>query len=306
MASEKFKYISNISKIISNNYNGNTNSLNAFISSIELANDITEKDEQPILVKFIKTKLEGIALEAIPDSAATANDIVDALRTKIKVENSRIVLGRYMALRAERSSLSKFQKDAEDLSDQLRRAFISEGMSHELAERMTIEKTVDMCRLSAKTNLVKSVLASSEFKSPKDVLAKLITESTTESTENTILYYRNNSYRGNASRGNFQRNFRGNFRGNFNKFNNGFRNNYSNNQNGYNNSSQNRSFSQNRGNRGNKGQNRQYNNSSSYNREQRGGKNDRGTYVRAFNEGNEVAPMLQRGTSSTTVTMSDL
>lgn len=306
MATEKFKYINNISKIICNNYRGDSNGLNAFLTAIDLANDITEPEQQPILVKYIKTKLEGIALEAIPENVLTANNIVDALRSKIKTENSKVVLGRYMALRAERSSLTKFQTDAEELSDQLRRAYISEGMTQQLAEKMTIDKTVDMCRLSAKTNLVKSVLASSDFKNPKDVLAKLITESTAENSENSILYYRSNTYRGNMQRGNSNRGFRGNFRGNFNGYRN---NNYTNNRNSSyggnrynrnfnNNFNNNRNYSNNRGNQQPKG----YQNNSSYSRN----RNERNTFVRAFTQENETSPTSQRGNATRTVTMSEI
>lgn len=84
---------------------------------------------------------------------------------------------------------------------------------------MTVDKTVEMCRLSAKTQLIKSVLASTHFSEPKEVLAKFITESNQENTETRILSYgqQNNSRRGN-------KNFR-NFRGNRTQFNNQYQNN---------------------------------------------------------------------------------
>lgn len=300
MAEAKFKYINNISKIICSVYKGDPNGLNAFIQSIELANEITDDDQQETLVKFIKTKLEGTALEAIPTDITTAKDVIDALKSKIKTENVKVVVGRYMALRAERSSLNKFQKDAEELSDQLRRAYISEGMSKELAEKMTIEKTVDMCRLSARTNLVKSVLASTDFKSPKDVLAKLITESTAENSENSILYYNTK----NNFRSNFQRNFRGNnqrgngYRRNFNNYYNNNNHNYRNN---YNNRGKN--FHQNK-NKGNREHNSNYHNNNR-NNHNNNRNNDRNQYVRVVNQENELTPSSQRGTTRT-VTMKEM
>lgn len=304
MAELKFKYINNISKIICNVYKGDPNGLNAFVQSIELANDISENDQQETLVKYIKTKLEGTALEAIPTDVTTAQDIIDALKNKIKTENVKVVVGRYMALRAERSSLNKFQKEAEELSDQLRRAYISEGMSKELAEKMTIEKTVDMCRLSARTNLVKSVLASTDFKSPKDVLAKLITESTAENSENSILYYNTK----NNFRGNFQRNFRGNnqrgngYRRNFNNYYNNNNNNNHNYKNNYNNRGKN--FHQNN-NRGNREHNSNYHNNNNRNNHNNNRNNDRNQYVRVVNQENELTPLSQRGTTRT-VTMKEM
>lgn len=234
MAETNFAYLSSISRIINNTYKGDPNGLQAFIAAIELADASSTPEQQEILVKFIKTKLEGKALEALPEDVLTANEIIRALREKIKPDTSKVVIGRLLALRAERNALQKFQQQAEDLADQLRRAYISEGMTHHLAEKTTIDKTVDMCRLSAKTNLVKSVLASTHFNSPKEVLAKLVTETTTENSEPQVLYYRqrdgqrgrnfNNNFnnrnprqnyrQNNDNRGNFNQH-RGNFRGNF-------------------------------------------------------------------------------------------
>lgn len=46
-----------------------------------------------------------------------------------------------------------------------------------------------MCRLSAKSDLVKSVLTSTHFEKPKEVLSKFITESNMENTESRILRF---------------------------------------------------------------------------------------------------------------------
>lgn len=221
-------YLSSISKIISNTFKGDPNGLKAFTASIELALTITTQAQQDVLFKFIKTKLEGKALEAIPQNASTAKDIIDALERRIKPDESKVVIGRLLALRAEKHTLQKFQTDAEALADQLRRSYISEGMTEHLAEKTTIEKTVEMCRLSARTNLVKSVLASSTFHTPKEVLAKLVTETTTESGEAQVMYFGRNTSN------------RQNFRGNSNQ-----RENYSQRNGYYNNQQANRSGFQN-------------------------------------------------------------
>lgn len=214
------KYMSNLSKIIISRYDGESKGLAAFVAVIQLAETITTDAQQEISVQYIRTKLEGKALEAIPADASTAREIITALKHKIKPETSKVVLGRFLALRTERNALPKFQKEAEELANQLRRAYTSEGMTERLAETTTIDKTVEMCRLSAKSSLVKSILASTHFYDPKEVLAKLVTETTTESTEAQVMYFdRNNG----ANRRNFRGN--GNYRGNGQNGNrNGYRN----------------------------------------------------------------------------------
>lgn len=289
MATEKFQYLSSISKIVSSTYKGDPNGLNAFVTALELADSSSTEAQQETLIKFVKTKLQGKALECIPEEISNVKEIIHALKRKIKPESSKIVLGRFLSLRGERNNFTDFQKQAEELSDALNRAYISEGMSQKLAETMTIDKTVEMCRLSAKTALVKSILASTSFKEPKEVVAKLITESTMETNESQILYFNNNSQRKGHSnnftntnryfRGNRNNNFRGNnFRGQ-NRFN------------GYNN----RGRSQNSNFRG-RG-NRRFNNSN------RGGDN-KNHYVRVVNQENEEAPTSQRGQVET-VTMNE-
>lgn len=271
------KLMKHFSSVITSTYKGDPNGLTAFISAIEMANTITPENQQDILIKYIKTKVEGKALEAIPSNATTADDIINALKQKIPPESSKVVLGRFLALRTERNALPKFQKEAEDLADQLRRAYISEGMTETLAENTTIDKTVEMCRLSTKSLQVKSILASKEFKSPKEVLAKLVTETATESNEAQVLYY-NKRYTQN------KQNFRGNFRRN--NFNNKY-NNSNENLRQQNNRFGNRNQSYSRGRRNNyRGNgNGRFSNRNNYTRRD----------VRVIRQENDESPVPQRG-----------
>lgn len=286
----EFEYLSNISRIIKDTYNGDPLGLNSFISSIDLANSITkDATNQPHLVKFIITKLQGKALEAIPENVNNATEIINALKAKIKPETTDVVVGRLLALRSDKSSLKSFQEQADILADALRRSYISDGIPQNTALKMTVKKTVEMCRLSAKSDLVKSVLAATHFDEPKEVLAKFITESNQESSETRILAFgRYNP--GNRGKGNFRGNFN-NYRGNnynnrSNSFrrNNNFRNNFQNN-----NRFNTRTFN----NRGNfRGNYRQNNNNQNRNQ------NDR--YIRVTVPENQEGPSMGRATEQQT------
>lgn len=252
-----FEYLANVGRVIRNNYDGDPGALDAFIAAIEMASAASPANLQQTLVKCIRTKLTGKALEAVPAETQNANEVIRLLKDKIKTENTKVVMGRFLALKADRSSMKKFSDEAEELADKLRKAYICDGIPTDLAKKMTIEKTIEMCRLSAKTPLVKSVLASTHFEEPRDVVAKFITESSAEKTEAQILSFgkntnvrnnqnnrgrgghRNNNrgyfnrHNGYNNRGNFQGRGRGNFRGNFRgrrNFNNG---NYNNGHNNY-------------------------------------------------------------------------
>lgn len=230
-----------------------------------------------------------------------AQDIIDLLREKIKPENSDIVLGRFLALRADRGSLQQFQEKAEILAEKLRKAYIGEGMSMQLAQKTAVKKTIEMCRFSAKSMLVRSVLASTHFEEPKEVLAKFVTESNAESVESQILSFQRMNIRGRPNnRGNVN-NARGRTQ-NFGQRNYGEQRNFSNNygqsrnfQGGYRQQNMNNQYGRGHGNgrygnnpRGNYQRNQQQNGND--------GNNDR--RVRCVNsdaQENSDAPTQERG-----------
>lgn len=151
----------------------------------------------------------------------------------------------------------------------MQRTLIIEGISQEKAREMTVDRTIELCRQSAKTEKVGTILAATTFSTPKDVLAKFVVETTKDKNEKQILAFRqqnnfqhrssnnfnnrnanNNRGRGNAYRqrtftnSNNQKNSNGNnfrnYRGNRNfQNNNRGRGNYRNSYNNYNNQNNN-------------------------------------------------------------------
>lgn len=226
-------------QILHANYSGDPLALEAFINSIELLKTIAGQTHLNLLQQIIRSKLVGKALESIPDNANTVDAIIAALRAGIKPDNSKVIAGRMMALRIDKTAANDFTKQAEDLADALRRSLIVEGISQKKAQEMVIEKTVDMCRSSAKSDLVKSILASSTFNDPKEVVAKFVVEAATDLKEKQVLHFKSNNSNNKRGRGNFWNN------------NSRRKGNYSNNSNGsYRNF--NRGYNNNRGNRGNR------------------------------------------------------
>lgn len=98
---------------------------------------------------------------------------------------------------------------------------------------MAVDKTVDTCRKNARTDLVRSVLASTSFQDPKEVIAKFLTETTLSSEHQVMHYEKFNNYRGNSNnRGSYRGRNRGRYKNNYN-FSNSNQNNYNyNNKNG--------------------------------------------------------------------------
>lgn len=239
---QKKSYVSMCASIIRDNYNGNPLVLDSFLDKIELIEGLTESNLTSTLVSFIKSKLEGKAREALPENISDVSDIKLALKSRIKPDNSKVVAGKIAALHVKNDNYAEFAKEAEDLADALERSLVIEGITKKKAHEMAIEQTVGVCRLNAKSDLVKSILASSVFSDPKEVVAKLVVEQATETKERQVLAFQGNNHDFNCNscqRNNFNRfrgnNFnRGNFRGsNYHRGNNRgngnndrFRNNY--------------------------------------------------------------------------------
>lgn len=186
-------------------FNGDPLSLTSFINSIKLLQTVaTTANLQTLLQTFILTRLESKALEAIPQNPASIEAIIE-----IRPDNSKVVEGRLLALKNAGKNMIDFAKEAENLADAFKRALIVEGVSDNKANEMTIDKTIEMCRQSTQSALVKAVVSSAKFDQPKDVIAKFITETNNEKKEHQVLSFKtrgNSNYYNNNNRGNFSRN----------------------------------------------------------------------------------------------------
>lgn len=260
MPQTREQFITLAHQTIGSRYGGDPISLASFCDAVELLKDLTDEDNKVLLLKYVKTKLEGKAREIVGDEPASVDDIIKSLKESIKPESSKVIEGRILALRADKSSLIKFSEQAEKLAEQFQRSLCVEGYSKEKAKEITIAKTVEMCRKSARNDTVKSVLAASAFSDAKEVIAKMITEINNVKQEKPTTSYghkypnnnKNNSQHSNGNRNHSQNHKGGNGRKNYSQ------SNHRNGQNGNRNYNNNYNSQNNRGNySGNRSQNEQ-------------------------------------------------
>lgn len=141
----------------------------SFVEDCELVVSMTEQPNQAICLKYIKSKIVGRAREMLPETIEKVTDITDVLKEKIKADNSSVIEGRLTALRVYKGNFTNF-------SDAFRRSLIGEGFAKTKADELTIVKTKELCRCTARSDVVKSIIASTKFDTPAEVIAKLITE----------------------------------------------------------------------------------------------------------------------------------
>lgn len=269
---EKMEYLRAAAQTVRQAYGGDPLTLASFVSSVRLLKSVTEDKFKEVFLEFVKTKLEGKALECIPPNPDTIDAIIEALERNIKPDNSKVVAGRLLALKPDKSKLTEFTEQTEKLADALQRSLTLEGISQAKALEMTIEKTVEVCRNAARTDLVKAVLASTQFQTPKEVVAKYIVESATEEKEKQILAYHSYKRQNKKNSNNYNnRNQKNGFRGRGNRNGGNGRNFNNNNGRNYSNNNGNNSRNDN----GNQNGNRNNNNNNN-NRNNRGGWNNGG------------------------------
>lgn len=242
------------------------------------------EDNKKILAGFIYTRSTGKAFECVPPNLEKIETITKALEDHCKPENSKVIAGKIMALKADRANLTDFAKRAEQLCESFQRSLVLEGSSRDKAIELTIDKTIDLCKANTTSTAVKSMLASYKFTDANEVIAKYTIETRNAVTDNQILHFRSN----NRGRNNYHRNSRNNNNFRNNDFSNNFRGyNYNSNNNGWNGNNQiYHNTNQNNGNN----RNRSYNNA---------GGNSRGNFNRngkryntyaMHQSGNDAAP----------------
>ncbi|XP_036322105.1 putative uncharacterized protein DDB_G0292292 [Rhagoletis pomonella] len=164
--------------------------------------DLADSESEEFSDAKSEASLDGKAREAIPTEVNSVRQINDALRNRIKPDNSKVVAGKIASLHVTNNSYTEFAKRVEELSDALESSLIIEGMTQSKAHEMTVEQTVNVCRLNTRWDLVKSILSSTTFSDSKDVVAKMIVEQNNQVKEPQVLAFRSrvnetNSFRGN-------------------------------------------------------------------------------------------------------------
>lgn len=203
-------------------FNGdNPSQLAPFVTNVKLV--LSLSSSKPALsshfLEFVKGRCEGKA-HRIAASCTSVQEIINALHEGIHFDSSDVLESRLTAIHFDNRNLTDFATEVEKIADRLHEALIVEGVSYNKALSMTINKVVETCRKQARSMLVKSVLASTHFNHPKDVLSKFITEVAAASKEKQSQTQsqsgggqNNNNYRHHNAGNNNNRSWRNNFNG---------------------------------------------------------------------------------------------
>lgn len=198
MAQTIEQFLKSASSVINYKFNGDPLKVNSFIKDAQLIHAMAENDRtRAFCLEFLKSRVEGKAEEAIPDDCDTVEKLTHAFKEKLKPDNSTVVEGKILALRLQKGDYSKFATEAEKLGEALRRSLISEDFTKAKAEEISIKRMIELCRKTARSDVVKSVLESTKYNSCKEVIATFITQCDIVRRENKE-FQPNNSKKSNS------------------------------------------------------------------------------------------------------------
>lgn len=212
-------FMNTCSRHLNKHFDGDPLERTAFLKSIKLLISVgVSTENKKLLANFVQTRLSGKASECVPENCEDIDEIVKAIKDNCKAENSKVISGRLMALKADRANLTDFAKRAETLCEAFQRSLILEGTSRAKATELTVDKTIDLCKANTNSTVVLSMLASSKFEDANEVIAKYTIVTRDNLTQNQMLHFRSN----NRGRANFNRNSHNNSQSRYRNNNNGW------------------------------------------------------------------------------------
>lgn len=200
----KKEFVRTASQQINYTYSGDPLKLDSFVNSINLLRELTEKEHEMTLVTFVISRLEGKALQCVPAGCNNIDKLIEALKKRLKPIHSKVIMGKLMALRPDRSRLTDFADEAEKLAESLERSLVFEGIPQHKSHEMTIQKSLELCLSVAKSDFLRSVLTTTDYDTPGEVLSNYVVQSKADNDHRQVLAYktsRNQNSRHNNNRG---------------------------------------------------------------------------------------------------------
>lgn len=129
-------------------FDGKCENLESFIDSVQLLDEITEQANKAIMLRFLKTRLQGKAHEAFVEGV-TLNQLVINLRQRCGSRlNSDTLLPQLKATKQNGTPMVNYTEKMDQLCSKLASAYVSEGLANttetafKLAEKFTAEAIV--------------------------------------------------------------------------------------------------------------------------------------------------------------------
>jgi hypothetical protein len=170
MALSTVDFFNLASKLIPTEFDGNTDKLQSFLDALTLLL-LNVGEHETTAVAFIKTRLTGKARDLITTETSIAQ-IIELLKKGIKGESSRNITQKILNLKQLNKENTAFAADLELLANKLKKAYISEGVTHEVAETYATDTSVRALSQNATAEKSRLIMEAGSFRTIQEVVTK--------------------------------------------------------------------------------------------------------------------------------------
>lgn len=203
------EFLSTASRLIPD-YDGRPDNLQSFIDALCLVDSIKESHEA-VAINLVKTKLKGAARNLISNET-TLLTVITKLKSSIKGETVDVVTAKLMNVRQQNKSANSYATEVDDLAKRLESAYISDGLSSDLANTYATKTAVKAIVKNATNEKVKLIMESGNFSNMNEVMAKFVNSCTESYGQPNSTFFYGSNHRGNIQ---YRKNYRGNRNGTF-------------------------------------------------------------------------------------------
>lgn len=218
MADTIANFLASAAKLLPD-FDGTYVNLQRFIDAINLVNLIKSTHEE-VAVSLIKSKLTGTARNLIT-TENTIVEIVARLKSSVKSEDTQVVTAKLVNAKQNNRPTNEYIQEIETLAKQLEMAYISDGLSSEIAKKYSTQTAVKSLTKNAKSDKAKLLLQAGTFNQLSDVVAKFVelSNGSEDVFRVNMVRYKPN-YRDNRNQNSNSNRGRNNYRGRGGRYNN--------------------------------------------------------------------------------------
>lgn len=153
-------------------FDGTSEELQRFVDAIDLVDKFSE-NHMVIAVAITKTKLKSTARNFVSNEE-TLIAIRNILKKCIKPESTALIISKIKNLEQFNKTPNEYIRELEILSTSLKRAYIVEGLSVDLAEEYTTDRIVEVIKSKSINVRVKLVMEAGNFKTVSEAYTKFL------------------------------------------------------------------------------------------------------------------------------------
>ncbi|XP_041448638.1 uncharacterized protein LOC121404090 [Drosophila obscura] len=187
MAQSVVEFLNTACKLIPE-FDGKAENLQSFLDALTLVDSIKGvHDIQAVAI--VKTKLKGTARNFVGNET-TLQQIISKLKTTVKGESVEVLSAKLMNLKQKSKTANDYTKEVESLTKLLETAYISDGLSFELATKYSTQQAVKSITNNCSIDTVKLIMEAGSFNTMDEAVSKFINACTQHTGHtNTILFY---------------------------------------------------------------------------------------------------------------------